>query len=93
MLCMIFCASSISAAGSRNKGAAVVSMIFDSKVRISLTPTSIFCFLFAGPLVEGVGGTADRGVGGWGNVAEAGVRGTPADDCLRFPVFGSAVVA
>ncbi len=35
-----------------------------SKLEMSDSPMSIFCFLAGGPVPEGVKGTADRGVGG-----------------------------
>lgn len=43
--------------------------------------------------MEGVGGIADRGVGGWGRVAEAGVRLRLDCDALRLFGRGSGVLA
>lgn len=64
-----------------------------SKSGISFSLRSIFCRLAGGPAVEGVGGIADRGVGGWGTVAEAGVRLRLDCDCLRLFGRGSGVLA
>ena len=44
--------------------------------------------------MDGVGGTADKGVGGWADVVDAGVRlATDECDCFRFAAFGSGVLA
>ena len=76
--------------GSRNSGGAVVATALLSNPCISDPLILIFSFLNGGgPLPDGVGGTADRGVAG--TVAEAGVRGT-AVDCLRL-FRGSGVFA
>lgn len=49
-------------------------MSFSSRIERSLPVNIIFCFLAGGPEEKGVDGTAVNGVGGWGIVAEAGVR-------------------
>ena len=47
---------------------------FSSIASKSLPLNFILCLFAVGPREEGVGGTAEDGVGGWGRVAEAGVR-------------------
>ena len=71
----------------------MAAMILLSRLRRSFPLTIIFCFFVGGPEVEGVGGTADNGVGGWVIVAEAGVR-LLIWDCLRAMFArGSGVLA
>lgn len=53
----------------------VIALLSNSGM--SFSPRSIFCLLAGGPAVEGVEGIADKGVEGWGMVAEAGVRLSP----------------
>ena len=77
------CASWGPSTGSKNKGGAVAAMSFSSRSDKSFPLNIIFCFFVEGPASEGVEGTAEDGVGGWGMVAEAGVRAFICD-CFRL---------
>ena len=83
-LCKSSRTSSALSTGSRNNGGAVAAINFSSKTARSLPVNIIFCLFEGGPRGKGVAErTADDGVGGWGIVAEAGVRALICD-CLRL---------
>ncbi len=71
----------------------MAATILLSKPCISAPHIDIFCLFAEGPLADGVGGTADKGVGGCGIVADAGVRGTVAPCDFLLPGLDSGVLA
>ena len=71
----------------------VAMIVLLSNSRRSFSLMSIFCLFAGGPVAEGVGGIVEDGVGGWGRVAEAGVRLILACDCLRLLGRGSIILA